>query len=53
MAALSLNQPALMLSDAIPFLPMELEREIFEIAAVQNPGGIPSLLLVAKRVLEW
>ncbi|KAJ7488967.1 hypothetical protein FB451DRAFT_1552896 [Mycena latifolia] len=38
-----------------PFLPPELEREIFEIAADLYPETIhtPSLLLVAKRVHEW
>ncbi|KAJ7064268.1 hypothetical protein C8F01DRAFT_1130787, partial [Mycena amicta] len=36
-----------------PRLPPELEREIFEIAALTNPTGIVSLLCVARRVFEW
>ncbi|KAF8134670.1 hypothetical protein K438DRAFT_1997711 [Mycena galopus ATCC 62051] len=31
----------------------ELERGIFEIAALSDSGVIPSLLRVARRVLEW
>ncbi|KAJ7051269.1 hypothetical protein C8F01DRAFT_1175458 [Mycena amicta] len=34
-------------------LPPELEREIFEIAALSNPKCICALLCVAHRVLEW
>ncbi|KAJ7064217.1 hypothetical protein C8F01DRAFT_1130612 [Mycena amicta] len=34
-------------------LPPELEREIFEIAALSNPKYICALLCVARRVLEW
>ncbi|KAF7331226.1 hypothetical protein MSAN_02441400 [Mycena sanguinolenta] len=34
-------------------LPAELEREIFEIAALLDFHTIPSLLRVAGRVLEW
>ncbi|KAF8208734.1 hypothetical protein K438DRAFT_1961303 [Mycena galopus ATCC 62051] len=33
--------------------PPELEREIFETAAFLDPGVIPTLLLVARRVLIW
>ncbi|KAJ7762906.1 hypothetical protein B0H16DRAFT_1718739 [Mycena metata] len=36
-----------------PVLPLELEREIFEFAAQSRPSGIPSLLLVARRVHIW
>ncbi|KAJ7123486.1 hypothetical protein C8R44DRAFT_875677 [Mycena epipterygia] len=36
-----------------PALPLELEREIFEICALLRPKGIPKLLLVAQRVKEW
>ncbi|KAJ6598142.1 hypothetical protein DFH09DRAFT_1356484 [Mycena vulgaris] len=36
-----------------PFLPLELEREIFENAALLHPETIPGLLLVAQRVFEW
>ncbi|KAJ7221461.1 hypothetical protein GGX14DRAFT_388629 [Mycena pura] len=34
-----------------PVFPVELEREIFETAALLNPN--PTLLLVARRVLIW
>ncbi|KAJ7132620.1 hypothetical protein C8R46DRAFT_1140432 [Mycena filopes] len=34
-------------------LPVELEREIFETAATDNPSCIPELLLVARRVHLW
>jgi hypothetical protein len=34
-------------------LPPELERQIFEAAAVLYPETIANLLLVAARVLEW
>ncbi|KAF8169171.1 hypothetical protein K438DRAFT_240411 [Mycena galopus ATCC 62051] len=37
----------------ISTLPPELEREIFKIAALSHFGTIPSLLRVARRVLEW
>ncbi|KAF8151853.1 hypothetical protein K438DRAFT_382504 [Mycena galopus ATCC 62051] len=36
-----------------PFLPPELEREIFENAAALHPESIPSLLPVSHRVHEW
>ncbi|KAJ6462452.1 hypothetical protein C8R45DRAFT_526020 [Mycena sanguinolenta] len=36
-----------------PFLPPELEREIFEMAAELHPDTISNMLLVAARVLEW
>ncbi|KAJ7172810.1 hypothetical protein C8R43DRAFT_1119652 [Mycena crocata] len=36
-----------------PVLPMELEREIFEVAARSRPSSIPTLLLVASRVKIW
>ncbi|KAJ7607237.1 hypothetical protein FB45DRAFT_929345 [Roridomyces roridus] len=36
-----------------PYFPPELEREIFETSAVLYPETIPSLLLVAHRVLTW
>ncbi|KAJ7121819.1 hypothetical protein C8R43DRAFT_1112098 [Mycena crocata] len=36
-----------------PVLPVELEREIFEIAARSRPGSIPTLVLVASRVKFW
>lgn len=41
------------LMDAQPVFPMDLEREIFETAALLHPRGIPTLLLVARRVLVW
>ncbi|KAF7314096.1 hypothetical protein HMN09_00568700 [Mycena chlorophos] len=36
-----------------PRLPPDLEREIFEIFADLNPLMIPSVLTVARRVLDW
>ncbi|KAJ7131433.1 hypothetical protein C8R44DRAFT_57521 [Mycena epipterygia] len=42
-----------MTSDSFPFLPPELEREIFESSAELYPDTIPSLLLVAQRVNDW
>ncbi|KAF7367988.1 hypothetical protein MSAN_00864500 [Mycena sanguinolenta] len=36
-----------------PKLPPELERKIFEIAALTQPTWIPSLMLVARRVKFW
>ncbi|KAJ6529828.1 hypothetical protein B0H19DRAFT_529967 [Mycena capillaripes] len=36
-----------------PFLPLELERAIFEIAALSRPTRIPSLMLTAWRVKNW
>jgi len=36
-----------------PVLPIELEREIFEIAARSYPQSIPKLMLVAWRVRTW
>ncbi|KAJ7087517.1 hypothetical protein C8R44DRAFT_820247 [Mycena epipterygia] len=37
----------------VPAFPPELERQIFEIAALLRPVGIPKLMLVAWRVKEW
>ncbi|KAJ7446327.1 hypothetical protein FB451DRAFT_1375923 [Mycena latifolia] len=39
--------------DLQPALPVELEREIFEIAALKHRGTIPVLLRVARRTLIW
>ncbi|KAJ7607238.1 hypothetical protein FB45DRAFT_948540 [Roridomyces roridus] len=36
-----------------PFLPVELEQEIFQTSALLYPDCIPRLLLVAHRVLVW
>ncbi|KAF7318478.1 hypothetical protein HMN09_00357000 [Mycena chlorophos] len=36
-----------------PRLPPELERQIFETAALNRPICVPSLALVASRVREW
>lgn len=36
-----------------PCLPPELEREVFEIAALQDRSSINRLMLVAKRVKTW
>ncbi|KAJ7176868.1 hypothetical protein C8R46DRAFT_1077552 [Mycena filopes] len=36
-----------------PVLPLELERDIFETAAILFPEVIPSLLLVSHCVCEW
>ncbi|KAJ7171333.1 hypothetical protein C8R46DRAFT_1262683 [Mycena filopes] len=34
-------------------LPPELERSIFEVAALSHPIGIPTLMLVAWRIRNW
>ncbi|KAJ7255628.1 hypothetical protein C8J57DRAFT_598331 [Mycena rebaudengoi] len=39
--------------DVFPVLPPELERIIFELAATRHPKTMPTLLLVAQRVLHW
>ncbi|KAJ6505180.1 hypothetical protein C8R45DRAFT_1209027 [Mycena sanguinolenta] len=39
--------------DREPRLPPELERRIFEIAALAQPIWIPSLMLVARRLKLW
>ncbi|KAJ7444645.1 hypothetical protein B0H11DRAFT_440827 [Mycena galericulata] len=36
-----------------PFLPPDLEREIFQLSAHLHPESAPKLLLVAHRVLTW
>ncbi|KAJ7195757.1 hypothetical protein GGX14DRAFT_674287 [Mycena pura] len=36
-----------------PFLPIELEREIFEMSAIRHPEIAAVLLRVARRVLIW
>ncbi|KAJ7157605.1 hypothetical protein C8R43DRAFT_403451 [Mycena crocata] len=36
-----------------PALPLELEWEIFELVAIQDPRAIPTLMRVAKRVAQW
>ncbi|KAJ7154284.1 hypothetical protein C8R46DRAFT_448694, partial [Mycena filopes] len=36
-----------------PFLPLELEREIFETAALSSPNTILTLLRVSRRVFIW
>jgi hypothetical protein len=36
-----------------PILPLDLEREIFEVLAACDPPAIPTLLLVARRVKIW
>jgi hypothetical protein len=41
------------MSHTCPSFPLELEREIFEIAATHHPETRPTLLLVAHRVLQW
>ncbi|KAJ6574530.1 hypothetical protein B0H19DRAFT_1124735 [Mycena capillaripes] len=38
---------------AFPALPIDLEREIFEISALSRPMRIPNLMLVAWRVKTW
>ncbi|KAJ7241564.1 hypothetical protein C8J57DRAFT_1477695 [Mycena rebaudengoi] len=43
----------LALSHTCPSFPLELEREIFEIAATRHPETMPTLLLVAQHVLQW
>ncbi|KAJ7150638.1 hypothetical protein C8R46DRAFT_496437 [Mycena filopes] len=44
---------ASMNSDAVFCFPLELEREIFETAALQNLDTIPTLLRVSRRVHVW
>jgi len=39
--------------NAVPAFPLELEREIFIIAALSSPTSVPVLRLVAVRVSEW
>ncbi|KAK7023261.1 hypothetical protein R3P38DRAFT_3357061 [Favolaschia claudopus] len=36
-----------------PILPPELEREIFETAAIRHPDIIPNLFLVSRRIYDW
>ncbi|KAF7340534.1 hypothetical protein MSAN_02124900 [Mycena sanguinolenta] len=36
-----------------PHLPPELERTIFELAAISRPSSIPTLMLIAHRVKQW
>ncbi|KAJ7906692.1 hypothetical protein B0H13DRAFT_2662708 [Mycena leptocephala] len=36
-----------------PRLPPELERNVFEIAALSRPTSIPHLMLIAWRVKDW
>ncbi|KAJ7624113.1 hypothetical protein DFH06DRAFT_757114 [Mycena polygramma] len=38
---------------AVPRLPPELERTIFELAALSHPTSIPKLMLIAWRIKEW
>ncbi|KAJ7255994.1 hypothetical protein C8J57DRAFT_1517714 [Mycena rebaudengoi] len=37
----------------LPAFPPELEREIFEIAAIEIPQSMPQLVRVARRVCVW
>ena len=46
------NQPLLKDNDH-PRLPPELERVIFEIAALSYPTTTPNLMLIAWRVKNW
>jgi hypothetical protein len=41
------------LSMQVPLLPVELEKEIFQMAAYSRPLSIPRLMLVAHRVKIW
>ncbi|KAJ7473692.1 hypothetical protein B0H11DRAFT_1340732 [Mycena galericulata] len=36
-----------------PLLPPEIEKRIFEVAALSSPKSVPALLLVARRVKIW
>ncbi|KAJ6582371.1 hypothetical protein B0H19DRAFT_1118189 [Mycena capillaripes] len=40
-------------TDGEPALPLDLEREIFELAARQYPSSIPTFLLICHRVHAW
>ncbi|KAK7028720.1 hypothetical protein R3P38DRAFT_2704579 [Favolaschia claudopus] len=37
----------------MPLLPLDLEREVFETAAIRDRAGIPILLRVCRRVHSW
>ncbi|KAJ7055777.1 hypothetical protein C8F01DRAFT_1373298 [Mycena amicta] len=41
------------MTEEAPFLPPDLEREIFEITATLHPSTAPVLLRVARRALSW
>jgi hypothetical protein len=38
---------------ADPYLPPELERQIFEIAALSCPKDIPTLMRISRRIKYW
>ncbi|KAJ7028111.1 hypothetical protein C8F04DRAFT_1007792 [Mycena alexandri] len=40
-------------TETSPALPLDLEREIFELCALDGPSSILRLVLVARRVNEW
>ncbi|KAJ6485194.1 hypothetical protein DFH09DRAFT_1211028 [Mycena vulgaris] len=40
-------------SSSPPALPLELERQIFELTAFSRPASVPNLMLVAWRVKHW
>ncbi|KAJ7255664.1 hypothetical protein C8J57DRAFT_598725 [Mycena rebaudengoi] len=42
-----------MVPNTPPSFPPELEREMFEMAATEHPNMMPTLVLVAHRVLQW
>ncbi|KAJ6529745.1 hypothetical protein B0H19DRAFT_1274138 [Mycena capillaripes] len=47
------SPPSLENSHAYPRLPSELERTIFEIAALSCPTDIPILMRAARRIKQW
>lgn len=47
------SRPSLLSEPKSPFLPIELEKKIFESAAMQSPQCATSLMLVAARVHNW
>ncbi|KAJ7453335.1 hypothetical protein B0H11DRAFT_2071829 [Mycena galericulata] len=47
------RKPAVSNENSNPRLPEDLERQILEIAAFQDPTTVPTLLRVAKRTLLW
>ncbi|KAJ7255660.1 hypothetical protein C8J57DRAFT_1345374 [Mycena rebaudengoi] len=42
-----------MTSTVPPSFPLDLEREIFQTSAAEHPEMMPTLVLVAHRVLQW
>ncbi|KAJ7206474.1 hypothetical protein GGX14DRAFT_568025 [Mycena pura] len=41
------------MNQLVPTLPLELERQVFEMAALCHPSTIPTLLLVCHHIHDW